>query len=67
MAETLMCVPKLLAQDLNDRTYIVTGANSGTGLSTTTQLVRQGANANDDAIAERLDEVSRKLVGLAGA
>ena len=43
MAETLMCDPKLLAQDLTDRTYIVTGANSGTGLSTTTQLVRQGA------------------------
>jgi NAD(P)-dependent dehydrogenase (short-subunit alcohol dehydrogenase family) len=43
MSATLRCDPKLLEKDLSGRTYIVTGANSGSGLATTEQLVRQGA------------------------
>lgn len=44
MPITLMCNPQLLKQDLGGRVYIVTGANSGTGLATSEQLVRQGAH-----------------------
>ena len=43
MPKTLMCNPKLLEKDLSGRVYIVTGANSGTGLATSEQLLRQGA------------------------
>ena len=44
MYATLRCDPKLFEKDLSGRTYIVTGANSGSGLATTEQLVRQGAH-----------------------
>ncbi|MCY4145813.1 MAG: SDR family oxidoreductase [Chloroflexi bacterium] len=44
MPRTLMCDPKLLQQNLDGRIYIVTGANSGVGLATSAQLVRQGAH-----------------------
>ena len=43
MYRTLRCDPKLFEKDLKGRTYIVTGANSGAGLATVAQLVRQGA------------------------
>lgn len=43
MHRTLRCDPKLFEKDLSGRVYIVTGANSGSGLATTAQLVRQGA------------------------
>lgn len=43
MLKTLKCDPALLSKDLSGKTYIVTGANSGTGLATTEQLVHQGA------------------------
>jgi len=43
MLKTLRCDPVLFEKDLGGRTYIVTGANSGSGLATTEQLVRQGA------------------------
>ena len=43
MPKTLMCDPTLLQKDLRDRVYIVTGANSGAGLATSAQLLRQGA------------------------
>ena len=44
MPKTLRCDPQLLRKDLSGRVYIVTGANSGTGLATSQQLVRQGAH-----------------------
>lgn len=43
MPRTLKCDPKLFAKDLQGKVYVVTGANSGAGLATMTQLVRQGA------------------------
>jgi light-dependent protochlorophyllide reductase len=44
MNPTLRCDPALLQKDLSGKVYIVTGANSGIGLATTTQLARQGAH-----------------------
>ncbi len=44
MLKTLRCDPKLFAKDLAGQVYIITGANSGAGLATTEQLVRQGAH-----------------------
>lgn len=44
MPKTLKCDPQLLRKDLSGRVYIVTGANSGTGLATSQQLVHQGAH-----------------------
>jgi retinol dehydrogenase-13 len=44
MYRTLRCDPKLLEKDLKGRTYLVTGANSGSGLATVEQLVRQGGH-----------------------
>jgi len=44
MYKILRCDPKLFDKDLSGRVYIVTGANSGSGLATTEQLVRQGAH-----------------------
>lgn len=43
MPTTLMCDPSVLSKDLSGRTYIVTGANSGSGFATTKQLAGQGA------------------------
>jgi len=39
-----MCAPETLAKDLSGNVYIVTGANSGVGLETTRQLVKQWAH-----------------------
>lgn len=44
MYKPLRCDKKLLAKDLTGKVYIVTGANSGVGLETTKQLVKQGAH-----------------------
>jgi NAD(P)-dependent dehydrogenase (short-subunit alcohol dehydrogenase family) len=44
MPKTLRCDPELFDKDLSGRVYIVTGANSGSGLGTVKQLVHQGAH-----------------------
>ncbi len=74
MLKTLVCEPELLAKDLHGRVYVVTGANSGAGLATMTQLVRQGAHviaacrrveAGDDAIRDLSKEAgSAEVIGL---
>lgn len=42
--KNLVCDPKLFEKDLSGTVIIVTGANSGTGLATVQQLVKQGAH-----------------------
>lgn len=42
MARVLKCEPSLLAKNLTGKTYVVTGANSGIGLVTARQLLKQG-------------------------
>lgn len=44
MPKPLMCPPALLERDLNGKTFVVTGGNSGIGLVTVEQLARQGAH-----------------------
>ena len=44
MAKPHMCDPSLFEKDLEAHTYIVTGANSGIGLVTASQLAKQGAH-----------------------
>ena len=64
MPKTLKCDPALFEKDLSGRVYVVTGANSGSGLATVEQLVRQGAHvvaacrrvaAGEDAVKELAD------------
>ena len=56
------------SKDLSGKTYIVTGANSGVGLETTRQLVKQGAHV---VMACRRtdagDEAARSFAGLKGS
>ncbi|MEO0836541.1 MAG: SDR family NAD(P)-dependent oxidoreductase [Cyanobacteria bacterium J06642_3] len=40
----IWCDAKTLAKDVSGKIYIVTGANSGVGLETTKQLVKQGGH-----------------------
>lgn len=42
--KNLVCDPVLFEKDLRGQVIIVTGANSGTGLATVQQLVKQGAH-----------------------
>lgn len=68
MPRTLMCDPALFQKDLSGRVYIVTGANSGSGIATTQQLVRQGAHVV--AACRRVgagEEATRDLAGERGS
>ncbi len=64
MPKTLMCDPQLLRKDLSDRVYIVTGANSGSGLATSEQLVRQGAHVV--GACRRVDSGKQAFANFAG-
>ncbi len=67
MLEILRCDRKLLEKDLSGRTYIVTGATSGTGRATAEQLARQGGRVV--AACRRVaagEEVARRLAGARG-
>lgn len=61
--KTLMCDPALFQKDLSGKTYIVTGANSGSGLATMNQLVKQGAHVV--AGCRRVDAGEEAIKGLA--
>lgn len=43
MTQPHMCDPELLARDLQNRRFVVTGANAGIGFVTVKQLAKQGA------------------------
>jgi len=64
MPRTLTCDPALLSRDLGGRVYVVTGANSGSGLATMTQLVDQGAHVV--AACRRVDAGREAMEGLTG-
>ena len=60
-----MCDPGLFKKDLSGRVYIVTGANSGSGLATVEQLARQGACVVGGC--RRVDAGKEAFAGLAAA
>ena len=63
MVKTLMCDPALFKKDLSGMIYIVTGANSGSGIATTAQLVQQGAHVI--AACRRVDAGEKAVKHLA--
>lgn len=63
----IWCDPAILEKDLSGKTYIVTGANSGVGLETTRQLVKQGAHVVMACRrVEAGEKVAKSFVDLSG-
>ena len=59
---------KTLSKDISGKVYMVTGANSGVGLETTRQLIKQGGHVimacrRPDAA----EEVAQSFIGLKGS
>ncbi|WNJ17494.1 SDR family NAD(P)-dependent oxidoreductase [Pontibacter sp. G13] len=64
----IWCDEKDLAKDLSGKTYIVTGANSGVGLETTRQLIKQGAHVVMACRrVEAGEEAAESFSGLSGS
>jgi NAD(P)-dependent dehydrogenase (short-subunit alcohol dehydrogenase family) len=63
MPTTLRCDPALLEKDLTGQVIVVTGANSGCGLETSRQLVKQGATCILACRSQSKGEEAAKDVG----
>ncbi|KAI2512565.1 Short-chain dehydrogenase reductase sdr [Fragilaria crotonensis] len=66
MPTPLRCDPKLFEKDLTNQVIIVTGANSGCGLETSRQLVKQGATVILACRSRERGEAAAKDVGGGG-
>ncbi|WP_081805424.1 SDR family NAD(P)-dependent oxidoreductase [Actibacterium mucosum] len=65
---TLWVDDATLSKDVSGKTYIVTGANSGVGLETTRQLIKQGGHVVMACRrVEAGEEVARDFTGLKGS
>lgn len=63
----IWCDEEVLAKDVSGKVYIVTGANSGVGLETTKQLIKQGGHVVMACRRpEAAEEVAKEFEGLKG-
>lgn len=66
--DVIWCDKDTLSKNISDKVYIITGANSGVGLETTRQLIKQGGHV---VMACRrpnaAEEVAKSFYGLSGS